>query len=573
MRDKVFVIALDGAPPDMIDIWVRQGKLPLFKRLMVEGCTGELTSAVPWHTPTAWCSFMTGKNPGKHSVYNFVSRDPEHLLEMTFLNSTSCKAKTLWRYLSERGRSVGVVNVPMTYPAEEVKGILVAGFPSLPDDACFSYPTSVISDLKARGWDLTRGAVSEVVGPLEARFENSWKQVETRVEASLYLMKHYPWDFFMIHFLETDRMGHIFWHFMNGQTDEQYSDYVLRFYQRMEDAILRLIDELDDDTTLIIMSDHGMGPRRYVLSLNRWLLDNGYLVLKDNLSTKLKQVLNSTRLSRLNPLRLVPERVFSLLIYTLLNLGPKVMKVETVKQGTVQQQVWKPPKGTFSLLQASTLNFGDVDWTKTTAYAFGCSYVGAIYLNVVGRRNEGIVQAGVEYEKIRESISTELRQLVDPTNGERLVSKVVKAEDLYTGPYTPDAPDIIVFLNNPEYETYPASTALRCKKLITATPNAIAGHRRNGLLVIRGRGIKAGTNVTNASITDLAPTILHILGEPIPSDMDGNVLQSCFRKGGGLSSEVKFIDANDGEGRESIVYEEKEKEMVLNRLRELGYLD
>ena len=574
-KNKVFVIALDGAPPDMIGLWARQGKLPLFKRLMAEGCTSELSSAVPWHTPTAWCSFMTGKNPGKHGVYNFVSRDPDHLSEMAFLSGASCKAKTLWRYLSERGRSVGVVNVPMTYPAEEVQGFLIAGFPALPDDTYFSYPKTLIGDLKTRGWDLTQGAATEVLGSLERRFEESWEQVQSRVEASLCLMREYPWDFFMVHFLETDRVGHIFWRFMEDgeQAGSQYSNYILQFYQWMESAMLRLMKELDDNTTLIIMSDHGMGPRHYVVSFNRWLLDKGYLVLKNDLFTRLKHVLSSPRLPRLNPLRLVPDRVLSLLVYTLLHLGLKVMKAEAVRQGTIRQQSWKTPKGVLSLLQAPMLNFRNVDWTKTAAYSFGCSYVGAIYLNVVGRRPEGIIKPGIEYDRIRAGISTELQQLANPTSGERLVRRVAKAEDLYAGPYLPDAPDLIVFFANPEYEAYPASTALRCEKLVTATPNAIAGHRQNGLFMIKGTGIEAGTTLTGASITDVAPTVLHILGEPIPSDMDGSVLRGCFGKGREFSSEVKYVDANGEERKEAIVYSGEEEEIVFNRLRELGYLD
>ena len=458
----------------------------------------------------------------------------------------------------------------MTYPAEDVQGFLIAGFPALPDGTHFSYPRTLISDLKARGWDLTRGAATEVLGSLETRFEESWKQVQTRVEASLLLMREYPWDFFMVHFLETDRIGHIFWRFMGD--GGQYSDYVLQFYQRMESAMVRLMDELDDDTTQIVMSDHGMGPRRYVLSLNRWLQDNGYLVLNNDVFTRLKHVLSSAKLSRLNPLRLIPDRVFSLLVYTLLHLGLKTMKAP-VRQSTIREQGWRTPKGVLSLLQAPMLNFRNVDWTKTAAYSFGCSYVGAIYLNVVGRRAEGIIKPGVEYDRIRASISTELQQLVDPTSGERLVSRVAKAEDLYAGPYLPDAPDLVVFFANPEYEAYPASTALRCERLVTATPNAIAGHRRDGLFMIRGRGIEAGTTLTGASITDVAPTVLHILGEPIPSDMDGSVLRGCFRKGGEFFSEVKYLDTTGKETKESVVYSDEDKEKVLNRLQDLGYLD
>jgi predicted AlkP superfamily phosphohydrolase/phosphomutase len=219
------------------------------------------------------------------------------------------------------------------------------------------------------------------------------------------------------------------------------------------------------------------------------------------------------------------------------------------------------------------LNFSDVDWTRTAAYAFGSSYVGAIYLNLVGRRPEGIIMPGVEADRIKESISAELRKLVDLNSEKKLIKEVLKAEDLYTGPHTADAPDLIVFLNDAEYETFPATMMLRCKELIQATPNAIASHRRKGLLIIRGKGINAGISISEPSIIDLAPTILHILGEPIPTDMDGKVLRSCFVEGGHLSTKAQFDDVEVGGRNHSAVYSDEEEVLVLNRLRELGYID
>jgi len=116
MGNKVFVIGLDGATFDLIEPWVRQGKLPTFKRLMEEGSWGTLWCPRPPISPQSWVSFATGKNPGKHGFIDFIEVTP-YSYSTRFVNARMRAGKSFWKLLSEAGKSVGVLNVPITYPA------------------------------------------------------------------------------------------------------------------------------------------------------------------------------------------------------------------------------------------------------------------------------------------------------------------------------------------------------------------------------------------------------------------------------------------------------------------------
>ena len=123
---KVFVVGLDGATLDVIAPWAAQGELPHMARLLAEGAYGELTTVIPPMTAPAWTSFVTGKNPGKHGIIDFVRRRAgSYAIEP--INATHRQAPSIWRIAGEAGRRVGAINVPITFPPEPVNGFLVSG--------------------------------------------------------------------------------------------------------------------------------------------------------------------------------------------------------------------------------------------------------------------------------------------------------------------------------------------------------------------------------------------------------------------------------------------------------------
>ena len=121
---RVLILGLDGVPWSLLDPWLAAGKLPNLARLIANGVRGDLRSTIPYVTAPAWTSCVTGVNPGKHGVFDFAMQRAGDY-GITVVNSTSLRARPLWAILSEQGRRVGMVNVPVTYPPQPVNGVMV----------------------------------------------------------------------------------------------------------------------------------------------------------------------------------------------------------------------------------------------------------------------------------------------------------------------------------------------------------------------------------------------------------------------------------------------------------------
>ena len=122
------IIGWDGAPYDRIQKWVEEGDLPVLSKLVKNGCLGPLETTPLTISSCAWTTMATGKNAGKHGVYDFFGSEfAEESYFRNPVNSLSRKGKTLWSLLSENGKRVGTANVPFTYPVEKVDGFMIGG--------------------------------------------------------------------------------------------------------------------------------------------------------------------------------------------------------------------------------------------------------------------------------------------------------------------------------------------------------------------------------------------------------------------------------------------------------------
>jgi predicted AlkP superfamily phosphohydrolase/phosphomutase len=139
-KNKTVVIGLDGATFDLMGPWIEEGKLPHIKELMDKGCSGVLESTIPPLSPVAWTSFMTGMNPGKHGIFDFVEPFQNGALGTRLNNRKDCKQIPIWRYLNNEGHKTVILNVPMTFPPDELDGLMVSGMDTPHDNATFTYP-------------------------------------------------------------------------------------------------------------------------------------------------------------------------------------------------------------------------------------------------------------------------------------------------------------------------------------------------------------------------------------------------------------------------------------------------
>jgi predicted AlkP superfamily phosphohydrolase/phosphomutase len=223
------------------------------------------------------------------------------------------------------------------------------------------------------------------------------------------------------------------------------------------------------------------------------------------------------------------------------------------------------------LLKTLFLSFEDIDWRRTQAYSLG--NVGQIYLNVIGREPYGCVRPGDEYERLRDEIIERLTILRDPETGDLVVETIYRREDIYHGEYLEQAPDIVFLPRNLEYFGF-GEYEFGSHKIIESMRRGISGtHRMNGIFLAYGAAIRAGAGTDNACLYDLAPTILHLMGEPVPEHMDGRVLSEVIVDGDRGVARSQWKESHgtrSGVGGAELSAEDRE--ILAERLRSLGYV-
>lgn len=546
---RVLVIGIDGATFDLLRPWTEEGDLPTLATLMSEGAQGPLESTLPPVTSPAWPTFATGKNPGKHGVFDFI-QPLGGAFEL--VNASSLREPTVWEMLSEAGRSVGIMNVPVTYPPRPVNGFIVGGMLS-PMAGEFTYPADFLDQYGDGGsgkalqpYRIAPG-VQYKEGNEETFTADLLDLVERRGEYALRLMEDYPQDFLMFHFQATDVLQHALWKAVDPSHPRYDPDFAARvaptfkeIYRRIDAYIGRMLDRLGNDTTVFVMSDHGFGSLHHTVNLNLFLLDRGLLKLKNGAWTQLK--------ASLFRVGLTPASIWQI-----------------IERTGLQNYVWQVSKSTRNKVVSKFLSFNDVDWSRSLAYSIG--HVGQIYINLRGREPHGIVEPGAEYDAVRQRVGETLRDLRDPRTGEPMVDHVIPGDQVVHGPYASRGPDLHLVLDGYRAVAFPLFAADR--RVVTQQIRGDSGcHRRHGILIGWGRGIRAGATLTDARIMDLTPTILHLMGLPVPRDMDGGVLTAALT----LDRSVEYEEVQTTGANAQVGLSAEETAEVEERLRSLGYL-
>lgn len=559
-KHKVLVIGLDGATWDLIEPWAQEGKLPTLARLMAEGARGPVASTVPPMTGPAWTTFMTGKNPGKHGIYDWIYRHKDSY-DVSPTTAKHCRDATIWSILSDAGRRVCVFNVPMTFPPKRVNGLMISGMPAPSTQVTITYPTELLAEIEREvGEYLVYPDPGQAYSDqgVDAFLDRLYRTTSRRLEVFNHLQAREDWDFFMLVLNGTDTVQHAMWKYMSPdhpQYDpskkEKYGDGILRYFQYVDKALGEIVDKLDDDTVLMVMSDHGFGPFHKFIHVNNWLRQQGWL--------KIKRAPGATIKSTLFNLGFAPMRIYNLLM----RLGLGALKREVVRG-----------KGQ-GLLKTFFLSFGDVDWARTSAYSLG--NVGQIRLNVRGRDPQGMIEPGEEYESVRDEIMARLWELRDPKTGEQVVQEVYRREDIYWGKNVEHAADIVFIPTRMEYFGF-GEYEFGSNEVIETVKRGISGtHRPYGIVMLWGKPVQPGAEVKGASLHDLAPTILHLMGQPVPADMDGRVLTAALKPeyadmtaGDRVAQAVDERAAAPEAGADEL--SDEDEEIIVERLRGLGYV-
>lgn len=550
MNNNVLVIGLDGATWDVLNPLLRDGAMPNLKQLLDRGARGTVMSSIPPVTAAAWTCFSTGKNPGKHGLVDFIYF-PEHGYRVTIANSTTRDAATLWNLLSERAMRVGVVSVPMTYPPEKVNGVMVTDMMTPNASVQYTYPAELKQELldKVGPFVITPGEGENPSAPL-TYLDKVRADVKGSADYAIYLLRKERYDFFMYVFGIVDVLQHQFWYLIEADPKTLDAEQqairakVIDIYRQVDDGIGEMLKSADRDTLVVLMSDHGFGPMKGFLHVNNFLLERGYLVLKSGGASALKRALFRAGVT--------PQNVHLTLKSLKLDLRRKFNRGRA-----------------YGTLRRFFLSFDDVDWTRTRAFALG--HIGQIYINLKERQPAGIVNPGAEYEQLRDQIRKDLLALKHPATGEQLIAKVYNREDLYSGPLLDNTPDLLLLPADFKYVAF-GESEFASNKIVGPTLGHTGHHRLEGIGALSGAHIQPGAQIQDASLLDLAPTILYALGLPIPPDMDGRVLLEAFAPDFVRQNPVRRDTADAVRTDFGDTYSDEEQDQVIQRLADLGYV-
>lgn len=526
----VILIGLDGIGKQQLDEY--------FDSFQSDNClwkTSPLRSTTPPWTPCAWPSLLSGRNPGKHGIFDFFTPDE---YSKRLIQRHDVDAPYLFEVADERAKTPIVVNFPVTNPPAELdNGAVIPGYLA-PEDVTFN--PEWIRDEYESEYD------QYVIYPKYESNEDPVKEY-TRVarhrrDMSRFLDEHYDWDLLAVQFQVTDSIFH-------ALDDRSQIREVL---ERVNEFVGDLVDLGDEDEKVFIVSDHGMGDYEWTFYVNSWLAENGYCETTTGEEQYFRQAkdelkgvasdgkasgvvsLVGTAATALSAVGLSPHRIHR-------GLGAVGL------DKTVERLL---PEDALVAAQNQVVDHGN-----SIAYQLLFNSLG-VHLNVKGREPNGQVSPE-EYDDVREELIEKLSRVRDP-DGNLVFDDVFPREEVYEGPHLEDAPDIVLVPRNYQYDVSGSIVD-------TFRRYPHKNHKPEGIL-ISNRNLDVDSD-EGASIYDVAPTVAAALGIPVDTETDGKVLEPFEGDEGAdwddLASDYRKVSASESGPIDD----------VEDRLADLGYME
>ncbi len=460
---KVLVIGLDCAEPSLVfEKW--RDDLPTFRHLMEGGAYGPLTSAIPCITVPAWSSMLSSKDPGMLGFYGFRNRADHSYDNMSIATGAAVKEKRIWDYLGEAGKQSIVVGVPQTYPVKPITGCLISSFLTPTVQKQYTHPHELRYEIDRvlEGQDYDVDVRDFRTDDKDNLLKQIYDMSEKRFKILNYLIREKPWDFFMFVEMGVDRIHHGFWKYHDSdhhqyESGNKYEHAIKEYYQYIDTEIASLLETIDDNTVILVVSDHGAKRMDGGFCINQWLHKEGYLAFKNDMPTN------------------------------------GLMRFEEM----------------------------DVNWDKTTAWGAG-GYYGRLWLNVQSRESHGLIPKE-DYEKVRMEIANKLENLVDHT-GNPLNTICYKPEDIYQEVRNIPS-DLLIYFGNLHWRSVGSLGHQSIYTFENDTGPDDANHAQDGLIIYYDpKQRHNGRQLNGLQLMDIAPTVLQILEQPVPDDMQGKII-------------------------------------------------
>lgn len=488
-KPKVLVIGLDGLSLKVLLPLINRGELPTFSILLKQGAYGILKSVTNMTTGPTWASFSTGCHPQNHGIlHDFHHQTNSYRLNPTF--GGNCRRPAFWQLASEKGFKTLVINVPHTYPAQKVNGVLLAGIDAPGENAPgFDFPPGAYKQLRRAGIDylidcglasyMQADRMAEGIVALE-------RETEGRTRTLEYFMQQAPWDLAVAVYSLTDVWQHYFWRSFPVNSNPADHDLIRAGYRLIDQHLARLLAHLPEDGTVLLCSDHGFGPLCGTRDfLNTWLEEKGWLSYQ-------------------------PGRQQSFLARLVAILLAQMRKRVSFR---FRQQVL----ASFPALRRrveTQLRIGSIAWERTQVYAALDHQ--ELWLNLRGRQPQGCVEPQ-NYAELSNRVSKELLSWRDEKSGLPLINTVQRQPYDSIGDESILPPDLLLEWN-------PDAVSIQHHPLITGD------HAPDGMIIVHGPGIQ-NRELAPSSLLDVAPVVLQVLGIPIPDFVDGKIIPNLFVEG------------------------------------------
>lgn len=282
-KNKLLIIGLDCAPPELVfDEFIEF--LPNIKRLVENGIYGKLRSSNPPITLPAWMVMATGKSPGELGIYGFRHRKNYSYEDIWIASSLAVKEQTVWDILSENGKKVCIVGVPPTYPPKKVNGYLISGFLTPDISKKYTYPSDFKYEIKKEIGEYIPDVKDFRTDDKDMLVAQIYEMTDKRFELVKYIIEKKDWDFFWFVEMGPDRIHHGLWKYHDKnhhlyKPNSKYKDTIKDYYIHLDKKIGELLNILDKNTKIMIVSDHGAKRMKGCLCINQWLINEGYLKL------------------------------------------------------------------------------------------------------------------------------------------------------------------------------------------------------------------------------------------------------------------------------------------------------
>lgn len=573
---RVLIIGWDGGTWDVFRPLAEKGLMPRLKSLMDRGSFGVMTSTIPPVTPPAWTTLLTGINPERHGIFGFMEgllfgetrRDV--LARARPVSSLSFTNPSLLDILGRADKRMMCVNLPMSYPPRPVNGIMITGMLTPSDADNFTWPPELKQELGDYVIDVAHAPTLDEAARKKHEFDNAtWVKrcteiVGLRAQTVCRLGKTYPWDFGFVVFTGTDRIFHPLWPEIMDLIGKDspttgMEELLERFFVELDTALGALLDAFPD-AVVMLTSDHGFGPRAdHTVYPDVFLGEKGFLARRQGGPGRgLRQEVR--RFVRRAAEALLPHRLTA-------NLLRKASDRQTRLLASLDREC---TVAYFSGLDAAS--YGSVKLLRETT---------------AGLDND-------ERTRLVDEIMASLREMRDPRSGREILAGVYRREEVFPGAVVMVPSGTVfeltdeVFDRKPEFlpeiilefrDGYTGRTDPLATQLVGPPPpdSHVGVHRTEGMFVLAGEPFKPAGEAPPMHLADVAPTVLHLTGLPVPADMQGEPPLALFTdehlRAHPVQTEEAPAAGTEAPDETPHAYTPEQEKSVRDHLRRLGYLE